>query len=59
VAARPGNDNVYVIDSTKARPELGWRLQIALSDGLAEVIEWIDREWQGSCEQPLEYVHEP
>jgi dTDP-glucose 4,6-dehydratase len=59
VPARPGNDKVYIIDSTKARMELGWKPLIALPQGLAEVIEWIDREWDEIREQPLEYVHKP
>lgn len=59
VPARPGNDNVYVIDSTKARTAFGWRPRIGLEQGLAEVIGWIDREWDEIRAQPLEYVHRP
>jgi dTDP-glucose 4,6-dehydratase len=55
--ARPGNDRIYVIDSTKARNQLGWLPQVNLEQGLAEVIGWIDREWQELRSQPLEYVH--
>src|SRR5437016_6799516 len=37
VGERPGQDAAYVIDSTKARTELGWKPTISLDEGLAEV----------------------
>lgn len=59
VAARPGNDARYVIDSTKARDTFGWTPQVALDDGLAEVVAWIEDNWEAILREPHEYVHQP
>lgn len=59
VAARPGSDSVYTIDSGKARARLGWAPRVGLDDGLTEVIDWIDRNWNDVRRLPLEYIHKP
>jgi dTDP-glucose 4,6-dehydratase len=57
VGERPGQDAAYVIDSTKARTELGWAPAVQLDEGLDEVIDWVDRYWDEIRAQPLEYRH--
>jgi dTDP-glucose 4,6-dehydratase len=57
VADRPGQDAAYVIDSSKARTELGWQPRISLRDGLDDVSRWIDTHWDNIRTQPLEYLH--
>src|SRR5439155_9436946 len=57
VDERPGQDAAYVIDSTKARTELGWQPAVALDAGLAEVVEWVNAYWHEIQGQPLEYRH--
>lgn len=57
VGERPGQDAAYVIDSTKARAELGWRPKISLEEGLAEVTDWVERSWDEIQRQPLVYEH--
>lgn len=57
VAERPGQDAAYVIDSTRARTELGWAPQVALADGLGEVVDWVEAYWEQIRYQPLEYQH--
>lgn len=57
VDERPGQDAAYVIDSTRARQELGWSPQITFEEGIAEVIEWVEQYWDQIAEQPLEYQH--
>ena len=57
VGERPGQDAAYVIDSTRARTQLGWTPTISLDEGLAEVIAWVDRYWDAIRTQPLEYQH--
>jgi dTDP-glucose 4,6-dehydratase len=57
VDERPGQDAAYVIDSAKARTELGWRPEITLQAGLAEVVEWVNSHWMEIQNQPLEYRH--
>jgi len=59
VAERPGQDAAYVIDSTKARTELGWAPQIGLREGIGEVIDWIDANWETVRDLPANYVHRP
>lgn len=57
VGERLGQDAAYVIDSTRAREELGWRPSIGLDEGLEEVVAWVERYWQEIGAQPLEYRH--
>jgi len=59
VEERPGQDAAYVIDSTKARKELGWSPQITLQQGLEEVTKWVEANWVEIARQPLEYQHKP
>jgi dTDP-glucose 4,6-dehydratase len=54
---RLGQDKAYVIDSTKAFQEFGWRPQITLEQGLQGVIGWIDEEWDHVQKETLDYVH--
>lgn len=58
VAERPGQDKAYVIDSSKARNELGWKPGITLDEGLEGVVKWIGENLDEVMAQPLEYVHQ-
>lgn len=59
VAERLGQDAAYVIDSTRARQELGWQPKVSLEEGLAEVTTWVEDNWEQIQKEPLEYVHKP
>ena len=59
VEERPGQDAAYVIDSTRARTELGWAPQIGLREGLTEVSRWVEENWVEITRQSLEYQHKP
>lgn len=59
VAERLGQDAAYVIDSSKARKEFGWRPEIAIDEGISEVIRWVEDNWNEIQNEPLEYVHKP
>jgi dTDP-glucose 4,6-dehydratase len=59
VPERPGQDKAYVLDSAKARGELGWKPEVELDAGLAEVAEWVERNWDEIARQPLDYQHRP
>jgi dTDP-glucose 4,6-dehydratase len=59
VGERPGQDAAYVIDSGRARRELGWKPQVSFDEGIAEVVEWVERHWAEIERQPLEYIHKP
>jgi dTDP-glucose 4,6-dehydratase len=57
VTERPGQDRAYVIDSTRARVDLGWSPRIALGEGLGEVASWVEANWGEISGTPLEYLH--
>ncbi len=57
VDERPGQDAAYVIDSSRARSELGWAPRVSLEDGLSEVVAWVEDYWEETQKEPLEYVH--
>lgn len=57
VDERPGQDAAYIIDSSLARNELGWKPTITLSDGLSEVVNWVKANLSVITQQPLNYIH--
>ncbi len=57
VAERPGQDAAYVIDSRKARGELGWMPTITMQDGLGEVVAWVQSNWEEIQQCSLTYDH--
>ncbi|MFZ2073630.1 MAG: GDP-mannose 4,6-dehydratase [Methanoregula sp.] len=59
VAERIGQDKAYIIDSQKARQEMGWCPSIQLNEGLRDVICWVEANWDEISRQPLEYMHKP
>lgn len=59
VGERLGQDAAYVIDSSRARDELGWYPKITLDEGLADVIDWVEDYWEQIQKEPLDYIHKP
>ncbi len=59
VDERPGQDAAYVIDSTRARQELGWEPVVTFDEGIGEVIDWVDDYWDEIQQQSLQYEHKP
>jgi dTDP-glucose 4,6-dehydratase len=57
VDERPGQDAAYVIDSTRARQELGWAPRVSIEQGLSEVVDWVDRYWDEISGSSLSYQH--
>lgn len=57
VEGRPGQDSCYLLDSSKARRELGWAPEIPFEEGLEEVISWVNDNWPEILKEPLVYVH--
>jgi dTDP-glucose 4,6-dehydratase len=59
VAERLGQDAAYIIDSSKARQEFNWRPLISMEEGLKEVVDWVETNWQDIQKEPLSYIHKP
>ncbi len=59
VGERAGKDMAYLLDTTKARTELGWSDTIGLDQGIEESLAWVDRNLEILSHQPLDYVHQP
>jgi dTDP-glucose 4,6-dehydratase len=57
VEERLGQDAAYIIDSTKARTELGWSPDISIDDGLQQVVDWTQENWATVASLQLEYQH--
>jgi len=58
VDERPGQDAAYVIDSSLARSELQWSPSISLEQGLGEVVDWVNANWEQIRGTTLEYQHQ-
>jgi dTDP-glucose 4,6-dehydratase len=54
---RLGKDLKYLMNDTKAKSELGWQQQIALSDGLSQTIDWVKTNISEILNSPLNYQH--
>lgn len=57
VEERLGQDAAYVIDSSKARQELGWSCGISIEEGLQDVVDWVDQYKEQLLQENLEYIH--
>lgn len=56
---RLGQDAAYVIDSSRARREFGWRPEIPLQKGIRQVVQWVEQNWEEIQSESLAYVHKP
>lgn len=56
VEDRRAQSSAQDLDSTKIRA-LGWSAEIGLRSGIAEVLAWIEQNWQELADQRLVYTH--
>jgi len=57
VGERPGQDAAYVIDSNKARGELGWSPTIDFATGIDQVVRWVEEYWDTLRNESWNYEH--
>jgi dTDP-glucose 4,6-dehydratase len=58
-ADRPGKDQAYLMDASKARRELGWTPKKSFTDGIRETIRWVKENLEEIQTLPRDYVHKP
>jgi dTDP-glucose 4,6-dehydratase len=56
---RPGKDQAYLMDASKAREQLGWRESVSFENGIDQTIEWVKNSLEQIKSLPLNYVHKP
>ncbi len=59
VEERLGQDKAYIIDSTKARKELGWKDEISFDKGISSTHKWVESYFSEIQKYPTEYIHKP
>jgi dTDP-glucose 4,6-dehydratase len=59
VGERAGKDAAYLLSSTKAHSQLGWADHISLDEGIAQTIDWVERDLEAIKRQPQAYIHKP
>ena len=57
VSDRPGKDQAYLMDSTKARRDLGWRESLTIEDCIDDTIRWVKDSFDEISTLPLNYIH--
>lgn len=58
-ADRPGKDQAYLMDASKARSELGWRPTISLEEGVDQTIGWVRANLEFMKTLSWDYAHKP
>lgn len=56
-AERPGKDQAYLMDASKAGRELGWKPQFGFDKGVAQTIDWIKGNLDAMRALPWDYAH--
>jgi len=56
---RPGKDQAYLMDSSRARNELGWHDGVSFEEGIDQTIDWVKANLEVIRQLPLNYVHKP
>lgn len=56
---RPGKDAAYLLDSSKAKTNLGWTDKIGLEEGIDDTIAWLNDNFDTLKSQEMGYIHKP
>jgi dTDP-glucose 4,6-dehydratase len=54
---RLGQDGAYLLDTSKARTQLGWSAKLNVDDVIRDTIEWLKKNLERAKSLPAEYVH--
>ena len=54
---RLGKDQAYLMDSRKARRELGWQESVTFEEGVDATVQWIKDSFDEISLLPLNYIH--
>ena len=54
---RPGKDDAYLLDSSKAKKEFDWEPKVSLEEGIEETIDWVQNNFDDLIKGPMEYIH--
>lgn len=57
VGDRPGKDAAYLLETAKARKDLGWTDKVTLEDGIDETIKWVKDNLDVLKALPGDYLH--
>ena len=52
-----GQDEVFSLDASKARHELGWEPRVAFQEGVEETVGWVRSNYAALSQLPWDYVH--
>jgi dTDP-glucose 4,6-dehydratase len=54
---RPGKDDAYLLDSSKAKKEFDWEPKVSLDEGIEETVNWVQNNFDELIKEPMEYIH--
>ena len=54
---RPGKDDAYLLDSSKAKKEFDWEPKVSMEEGIEETIDWVQNNFDELIKEPMEYLH--
>ena len=54
---RLGKDQAYLMDSRKARRELGWQESVTFEEGVDATVQWVKDSFDEISSLPLNYIH--
>lgn len=57
VPDRPGKDQAYLMDSKKARRDLGWQETLTIEECIDDTIRWVKDSFDEISTLPLNYIH--